>query len=95
MSWIVLCQQVVTGDRGEWGIVYNFDHEYFATKKQAIKHGFKIRESDDFNVATVEGGKVTSLFWMDEEQKDAEAIAAINEQHGFRSEPSGDRQGGA
>ena len=83
MNWIVLCQQVVTGERGEWSIVYNFDHEYFSDKKAAIKHGFKIRDSDDFNVAAVEGGKVTRLFWMDEEQKDEEALQAINEQHSF------------
>lgn len=82
MRWIVLCQQVVTGGGG-WDIVYNFDHEYFVTKPAAIKHGFKIRGSDDFNVATVEGGKVTRLFWMEEEQKDADAIAAINEQNSF------------
>jgi hypothetical protein len=85
-QWIVLCQQVVGGGGSEFGIVYNFDHEYFTTKAKAIKHGFRIRGSDDFNVATVEGGKVTRLYWMDEEMSDVHDLQLINEQLAFSSD---------
>jgi hypothetical protein len=81
--WIVLCQQVVGGQHSPFEIVYNFDHRYFSSKTAAIKHGFKVRGSDDFNVAEVEGGKVTRFFWMDEEMKDIHDLEAINEQHSF------------
>ena len=45
---------------------YDWNHEQYDTKKQAIKEGFEIRESDDFNIGEVEGDRLVAMWWMDE-----------------------------
>lgn len=82
-SWIVICQQCVGNMQDGFGISYDWDGERFSTKRAAIKHGWKIRESDDFNVCSLENNALTGFFWMDEDMNDHEGAAEICEQHGF------------
>lgn len=49
---------------GGCGIEYSSDLEEFDTRKDAIKNGFKITESDDFNIGVVDGGRLVSFDWM-------------------------------
>lgn len=61
-QYIVLCGQVV--GFGPFEFVYDFDGGRFADRKKAIRHGFKVRGSDDFNIGVVVRGKIVSLDWM-------------------------------
>jgi len=81
-SYIVICQQVIGGGPAmPFEIVYGFDGKTFTDRKKAIDHGFKIRESDDFNIGVVRDGKVVSLDWMDQVvDADADILAEINAQ---------------
>lgn len=63
-KYIVVCQSAWCNAQG-YGIYYGWDGEEFSTRKQAIKHGFKLRESDDFNVAVIQGDRLVSFDWMD------------------------------
>ena len=63
-SYIVVCQSAWCNAQG-YGIDYGWDGEEFSTRKQAIKHGLKLRESDDFNIAVIQGGRLRSFDWMD------------------------------
>lgn len=83
-SWIVICQQCVGNMQAGFGISYDWDGERFKTREAAIKHGWEIRESDDFNVCSLDGDKLTGFFWMNDDMKDPEGAAEICEQHGFR-----------
>ena len=62
MDYIVICQ-AVTGnpDRG-FQIEYMWDGERFDDLIKANAHGWEIRDSDDFNIATLEGEKMTQ--WL-------------------------------
>lgn len=64
-EYIVICQQIVGGDKSPIETVYNWDRRRFADRPAAINHGFKIRGSDDFNIGVVEGDKLVSFDWMD------------------------------
>lgn len=63
-EYIVLCGQVVGGNGQPFEIVYGFDGERFAERKKAIRHGLKVRGSDDFNIGVIRDGKLISLDWM-------------------------------
>lgn len=67
-KYIVVCQQVIKSpNSSKWEIDYNWDGEKFDTLNEAKSHGFKIRESDDFNIARIKGKKVVAFYWMDKE----------------------------
>jgi hypothetical protein len=82
-SWIVICQQLVGNPTDGYGISYEWDGERFATKVAAIKHGWEIRESDDFNVCSLKGNKLTGFYWMEKDMDDPEGMAEICKQHSF------------
>lgn len=84
VSWIVICQQFVGNPQTGYGISYDWDGERFPTKQAAIKHGWEIRESDDFNVCSLDGNNLTGFFWMDDDMNDPEGAAEICKQHDFR-----------
>lgn len=68
-DFIVICQSAWMNDSG-FGINYSWDRERFSTRKRAIKHGWKVRGSDDFNIGIVEDDKLVWFGWMDEPMDD-------------------------
>jgi hypothetical protein len=82
-SWIVICQQFVGNPQDGYGISYEWDGQRFATKAEAVKHGWEIRESDDFNVCSLRGNALTGFYWMDEDMNDSEGMGEICKQHSF------------
>jgi hypothetical protein len=69
-QYIVICQSVVGNDNDGFSIEYTWDGEKFNTSKAAIKHGFKLRESDDFNIGVLQHGRLVQFRWMDAEVLD-------------------------
>lgn len=69
---IVICQSAWMNEIG-FGISYDWDGERFDSRKKAIKHGWKLRGSDDFNTAEVEGDRLTWFGWMDERMPEDDA----------------------
>lgn len=63
-KFIVIQQRLWCNERGH-GIEYSSDLEEFGDRKAAIRHGFEIAESDDFNIGVIEGGRLVSLDWME------------------------------
>lgn len=66
MEFIVLCGQIVGGGTSPFRTEYAFDGKLFAERALAIKHGLKIRGSDDFNIGVVKGRNLVSLDWMED-----------------------------
>lgn len=84
-GYIVVCQQVVTSPGRDWTIVYGWDGDRFQTRKRAIAAGFKIRGSDDFNIAVVEGDQLVSFDWMNDPiGEDDDTMARIARALGLR-----------
>ncbi|ELX9578617.1 antitoxin [Escherichia coli] len=63
-KFIVIHQRLWCNERGH-GIEYSSDFEEFSTRHEAIKHGLKITDSDDFNIGVIEDGRLVSFDWMD------------------------------
>lgn len=64
--YIVICQQIVGGDRVAIETAYGWDGKFFPRKDLAISHGFKIRGSDDFNIGVVNWkGRLIEFRWME------------------------------
>lgn len=55
------------------GINYSFDGERFNNRSDAIKHGWKLRGSDDFNIGQTYGDDLIWFGWMDERIDEDEA----------------------
>ena len=64
-EFIVICQSAWANERG-CGINYSWDGERFNNRNDAIKHGFKLRGSDDFNIAQTYGDDLIWFGWMDQ-----------------------------
>lgn len=79
MQFIVLCGQVVGS--GPFTVEYGFDGERFDDRNSAIRHGFKIRQSDDFNIGVLRNGKLVSRDWMENTvDSDPSVLAEIGQQ---------------
>lgn len=74
--YIVVCQSAWCNERG-YGIDYGWDGEDFATRAEAKKHGFMLRESDDFNIAVICGKRLISFDWMDKPVGEDDATMAL------------------
>jgi hypothetical protein len=81
MEYIVLCGQVIGGGDRAFSVEYDFDGTKFDDLQAAIKHGMKVRESDDFNIGVIKNGKLTRLDWMDKPvETDPKILKKITEQ---------------
>lgn len=73
-QYMVVCQQIYTnyvpGENNEWSTGYNCDFERFNTLKQAIRHGWKVRDSDDFNIVIVDGNKLIDWCYMEKSMEE-------------------------
>jgi hypothetical protein len=65
-EFIVICQSIVGNPECGYDTSYDWDRERFKTRKAAIKHGMKVRDSDDFNIGVLTDGKLTQFCWMEE-----------------------------
>ncbi len=81
--YIVLCGQVVGRT-----VEYSTDFELFTFKPNAIKAGFEVRGSDDFNIGVIEDGKLVRIDWMNEVvDADPTYMAEVSEQIGLEAQP--------
>lgn len=84
-EYIVLCGQFYGNPEHGYELLYNFDGEWFRSRKAAIRHGLKVRGSDDFNIGVVKRGKLISIDWMTEVvDSDETTLANVQEQIGYR-----------
>ena len=86
-SYIVIQQYLWCNENGR-GIEYTSDCVEFDKRDKAIKHGFKMQGSDDFNIGVVEAGRLVSFDWMnkpvEESGESAEVLAQIAEAIGLQ-----------
>lgn len=86
-EYIVICQSAWMNESG-FGINYGWDRERFKTRAKAIKHGWKLRGSDDFNIAEICGETLTWFGWMDQPMdEDDDAMLEIADAIGLDYEP--------
>lgn len=72
-KYIVILQSAWCNDSGS-GISYDSDLTEFDTREEAKIHGFNLRDSDDFNIGVVSGGRLVSFDWMDAPVGDDEDV---------------------
>lgn len=63
VKYIVILQRAWCNDSGS-GINYHSDLVGFDKRDKAIKHGFELQDSDDFNIGVLTNGALTSFDWM-------------------------------
>lgn len=63
VKYIVILQRTWCNDSGS-GINYHSDLIEFDNRDKAIKHGFKLQDSDDFNIGVLTNGALSSFDWM-------------------------------
>lgn len=86
-EFIVIVGSAWANERGV-GVSYSWDGERFNNRNDAIKHGFTLGRSDDFNIGQTYGDDLVWFGWMDsridETEEDAREIA---EQIGLTFDP--------
>mgnify|MGYP000930837304 FL=1 len=86
-EFIVICQSAWCNDTG-YGINYGWDGERFNNRKDAIKHGWKLRDSDDFNIAQTYGDDLIWFGWMDQRiDEDEDTMREIADAVGLTFDP--------
>ncbi|MGK3497605.1 antitoxin [Citrobacter youngae] len=84
-SYIVIQQYLWCNENGG-GIGYTSDCVEFNARDKAIKHGFKMQGSDDFNIGVIEDGKLISFDWMGKSVGESEdTLAQIAELIGLEA----------
>lgn len=76
-GWIAAAGHIV-GTLEDYSTCYDWDGQFYTTRRAAISAGFRHFGSDDFNVGRVENGRLVWWGWMDEEHppEDRSAVAA-------------------
>jgi hypothetical protein len=83
-TYAVIIGSVVGNDRDGFRVTHHWDGLRYPTKALAVKHGFKLGVSDDFNIGAVRDGKLVSLWWMDKQiNEDAATLAEIGQECGL------------
>lgn len=86
-EFIVICASVWMNDSG-FGTDYAWDGARFNNRNDAIKRGFSLRGSDDFNIAQTYGDDLIWFGWMDQRLDEDEATAsAIADAIGLTFDP--------
>lgn len=86
-EFIVICQSAWMNERG-YGIHYGWDGARFNNRNDAIRHGWKLRDSDDFNIAQTYGDDLIWFGWMDERiDEDEDTMREIAESCGLTFDP--------
>lgn len=83
-SYAVITGHAVGNDRAGFHVVYDWDRHAFASKPEAVSHGFEVTGSDDFNVGVIRDGKLESLWWMENNLREpAQTLARIGGECGI------------
>lgn len=83
-EFIVVLSSCWTNEGG-FGFNYSFDGERFNNRNDAIKHGWKLRSSDDFNIGQTYGDDLIWFGWMDQNGgEDEETMHEIASQIGLQ-----------
>jgi hypothetical protein len=86
-EFIVIIASAWCNDTGI-GISYSFDGARFNNRADAIKHGFDLRGSDDFNIGQTYGDDLIWFGWMDERMdEDEDTMREIAESAGLTFDP--------
>jgi len=86
-EFIVILQSAWCNQSGV-GINYSWDGERFNNRNDAIRHGFKLRRSDDFNIAQTYGDDLIWFGWMDQRMDEGEeTVREIAEEIGLTFDP--------
>ena len=85
-EYIVIVSRAWMNETG-FGFNHYTDGERFAERADAIRHGFTLNESDDFNVGTVENGRLVAYGWMREDFDDDESLSVIERQLCLKARP--------
>lgn len=64
--FMVVKTQIV-GNLESWSYDYTSDLELFADRQDAIDHGWHLYDHDDFNIATVQDGRLVAFGWDHED----------------------------
>lgn len=83
-EYIVIEQSIVGNQEHGFRCVYDWDGNRYATHKEAVRAGWRSRESDDFNVGVVEGNTLVDFLWMNQPMNDPEGMAECASQNGLR-----------
>jgi hypothetical protein len=83
-SFMVITRRIVGNPEAGYEECVYTDEERFSTRRQAIKHGWKKCDSDDFNVAEIDAhNRLVRIWWMDEHEQFAEDIPSTAERLGL------------
>ncbi|HBT8327451.1 TPA: antitoxin [Klebsiella pneumoniae] len=74
-SFIVIIRRAWCNEGG-YGIEYSSDLIHYETRNEAISHGFRTVDSDDFNIGVIEEGSLASFDWMDKPVGESEDTLA-------------------
>ena len=86
-EFIVVCSSAWANERGS-GIDYAWDGARFNNRADAIKHGWEIRYSDDFNIGQTYGDDLIWFGWMDRRiPEDDDGMRTIAESIGLSFDP--------
>lgn len=86
-EFIVIIGSAWCNDRGV-GVSYSWDGERFNNRNDAIKAGWKLRCSDDFNIGQTYGDDLIWFGWMDQQHnEDAETMEDIANDIGLSFDP--------
>lgn len=62
--FVVITQHVISDGHGH-EFVYHSDGRYFASRAGASRYGWRVCESDDFNIGTIVDGRLVAFGWGD------------------------------
>lgn len=83
-EYITIIGGAVGNPEDGYRIAHRWDRRRFLTKEYAVKNGFALADSDDFNVGVVINDKLASLWWMDDQiDEPAETLAEIAKEIGL------------
>lgn len=86
-EFIVICQSAWMNESG-FGIHYGWDGARFNNRTDAIKHGWELRGSDDFNIGQTYGDDLIWFGWMDQRlDEDEDTMREIAECTGLTFDP--------
>jgi len=64
-GYVVIVQRIEGNERIGFDAYYYSDLKYFTKRDAAIRHGAREFDSDDFNIGTIEDGRLVAFGWGD------------------------------
>jgi hypothetical protein len=83
-TFAVIIGRAEGNERDGFRVAWYWDGRSFGDKALAVKRGFELCGSDDFNIGVIEDGRLVSLWWMDHQiDEDATTLAEIGHECGL------------